>query len=86
MEPRGVPGSLTIEGHRLDAGAPRLRADIPGGYGDLGFIPSGLIFPTPGCWKVTGRVADASLTFVVQVVPVDGAGTPIPVSATPTME
>jgi hypothetical protein len=83
---RGVPGSLVIEGRRLDATAAPLRADIPDGYGDRGFIPSGLIFPTPGCWEVTGRVADASLTFVVQVVPVNGAGTPIPASATPTME
>ena len=81
---RGVPGSLTVEGHRLDAIAAPLRADIPDGYGDRGFIPSGLIFPTPGCWQVTGRVGEASLTFVVQVVPVNGAGTPIPVSATPT--
>ena len=65
---REVTGPLTIEGHRLDADAPPLRADIPDGYGDTGFQVSALIFPTTGCWEVTGRVGDASLTFVTEVV------------------
>jgi len=30
--------------------------------------PTELIFPTEGCWEVTGRVGDASLTFVTLVV------------------
>lgn len=29
--------------------------------------PSYLVFPTPGCWEITGRVADSSLTFVTFV-------------------
>lgn len=66
---RYAPGRLTIEGRRLDAPAPPLRAWIPDGYGDRGFQVSGLIFPTAGCWKVTGRVGDASLTFVTLVLP-----------------
>jgi hypothetical protein len=37
-------------------------------YGDIGFQPSYLIFSTPGCWEVTGRVGEASLTFVTRVV------------------
>lgn len=65
---RGVEGRLEITGRRLDADAPPLRASIPDGYGDIGFQASGLIFPTPGCWEVTGRVGDASLTFVTRVV------------------
>ena len=65
---RYVPGELTIEGRRLDAPAPPLRASVPDGYGATGFQVSGLDFPTPGCWEVTGRVGDASLTFVVLVV------------------
>ena len=65
---RGVRGNLTIEGQRLDATAPPLRADIPQGYGDSGFQATALIFPTEGCWQVTGKVGDASLTFVVLVV------------------
>lgn len=68
---RHVPGHLTIEGRRLDASAPPLRTDIPpdGYYGDRGFLPVGITFPTEGCWEVTGRVGDASLTFVTLVVP-----------------
>jgi LysM repeat protein len=65
---RGVSGPLSIEGRRLDADAEPLRADIPEGYGDTGFQVSGLIFPTTGCWEVTGRVGDSSLTFVTEVI------------------
>jgi hypothetical protein len=65
---RGVRGKLTIEGKRLDGPAPPLRARIPEGYGDTGFQPTGLIFPTYGCWEVTGRVGVASLTFVTRVI------------------
>lgn len=65
---RGVPGQLKIEGRRLDASAPPLRAEIPNGYGDSGFQATYLIFSTPGCWEVTARVGDASLTFVTMVV------------------
>jgi hypothetical protein len=65
---RGVRGALVIDGHRLDAPAPPLRANIPRGYGDIGFQSTALIFPTPGCWEVTGHVGDASLTFVTRIV------------------
>jgi hypothetical protein len=70
---RGVRGHLAIEGRRLDAPALALRARIPDGYGDFGFQSTYVIFPTPGCWEVTGRVGDASLTFVTNVVRI-GAG------------
>jgi len=66
------PGELTIGGRRLDAPAPPLRAWAPDGYGDRGFQVSGLVFPTGGCWEVTGRVGKASLTFVTWVVPPPG--------------
>jgi hypothetical protein len=65
---RAVPGQLRITGRRLDAAAPPLRADIPGGYGPTGFQATGVIFPTEGCWEVTGRVGDSTLTFVTFVV------------------
>ena len=61
-------GLLSIEGRRLDLPAPPLRAHIPEGYGESGFQASVLIFPTEGCWEVTGRVGDASLTFVTLVI------------------
>jgi hypothetical protein len=65
---RGVRGQLTIEGRRLDAPAPLLRSEVPNGYGALGFQATYVIFPTPGCWEVAGRVSDASVTFVTVVV------------------
>jgi hypothetical protein len=63
---RLIPGHLRIEGRRLDAVAPPLRFHAPP-YGDIGFQASSVIFPTPGCWEVTGSIGDASLTFVVLV-------------------
>ena len=64
---RGVRGKLALEGRRLDAPAPQLRSNVPEGYGDIGFQATALIFPTEGCWEVTGRVGDSVLTFVVLV-------------------
>ena len=64
---RGVPGPLTINGRRLDAPAPPLRARIPSGYRSA-FQATSLIFSAAGCWEVTGRVGEASLTFIVVVV------------------
>lgn len=65
---RGVRGQLVIRGRRLDAPAPPLRADIPHGYGEIGFQATGIIFPTEGCWEVTGNVGDTNLTFVTRVI------------------
>jgi hypothetical protein len=65
---RGVHGQLTIEGRRLDALARSVRAWIPDGYGDIGFQSTAIYFSTEGCWEVTGKVGDASLTFVTLVV------------------
>jgi hypothetical protein len=65
---RGVPGQLRITGRRLDADTPALRLRIPSGYGRTGFQSTAVIFPTKGCWAVTGRVGNASLTFVTKVV------------------
>jgi hypothetical protein len=65
----GVRGQLRIEGRRLDGDAPALRSEFTD-YGDRGFQASYLIFPTPGCWEVTGRAGDASITFITSVVKV----------------
>lgn len=65
---RGVRGRLTIEGRRLDGPATPLRSVVTNGYGDIGFQATSLLFSTPGCWEVTGRIGDASLTFVTKVV------------------
>jgi hypothetical protein len=65
---RGVRGLLAIEGHRLDGSAPPLRSIVPAGYGDIGFQSTMLVFPSEGCWHVTGRVGDDELSFVIRIV------------------
>ena len=67
---RGVEGQLTIEGRRMGAAAPPMQANIPEGYGESGFQAADLIFPTEGCWEVTGTVGEAELTFIALVVKV----------------
>jgi hypothetical protein len=67
---RGVSGRLSIQGRRLDGQAPPLRAEVSDGYGDRGFQASGVIFPTEGCWEITGQVGTARLTFVNFVIKV----------------
>jgi hypothetical protein len=64
----GVAGALTVEGKRLNGEAPPLRAEIPEGYGETGFQPTGLFFGTEGCWQITGRVGQDSLTVVTLVI------------------
>ena len=64
---RAVPGRLSVQGERVDAAAPPLRASVPAGYGSTGFQSTGLVFPTPGCWRVVGSVAGHELEFVVFV-------------------
>ena len=63
---RAVRGRLTVSGRRLDGPAPALLAES-GGATETGFQATALIFPTPGCWEVTARAADATLTFVTKV-------------------
>ena len=53
-----------------------MQSDIPEGYSDAGFQASGIIFPTEGCWEVTGKAGNASLTFVTLVVKVAAPPTP----------
>jgi hypothetical protein len=67
---RGVPGMLKIHGRRLDVSAPPLRFHIPAGFGKVGFQATAMIFPTPGCWEVSGQIAGARLTFVTRVIKV----------------
>jgi hypothetical protein len=65
---REATGRLRIEGRRTDGSGPPLSARVPDGYGERGFQPTGIHFPTQGCWEVTGRVGDASLTYVTLVL------------------
>jgi hypothetical protein len=63
-----VHGALHIQGHELSLGVP-LRAEIPDGFGDTGFQPSGISFPVEGCYEVIGEAGGAELTFVTLVRP-----------------
>jgi hypothetical protein len=66
---RSAHGRLRVVGQRLDRAAPKLRADVPSGYGNFGFEPVGLLFPSMGCWKVTGSIGDKRLVYVVRLAP-----------------
>lgn len=66
---RGVSGDLQITGKRLDRRSLRRpRAHIPSGYGESRFQPSTITFPAPACWRITGRVGRAKLTFITRVL------------------
>jgi hypothetical protein len=62
-----APGQLTIRGRRLDAAGKPLKSDVSSPPGMPRFHPSTVIFPTPGCWQITGRANGSELTFVVEV-------------------
>jgi hypothetical protein len=61
---REVPGELVVRAQRLDGPSEGFRSEIPDGYGDRGFQPTDLIWPSPGCWRVTGSVAGQTVSFV----------------------
>ncbi len=73
---RGFPDSLVVHGERLDAPSPPLRvlavswgyAIAPGGQ-QIGGWRSTVKFPSEGCWRITARIEDVSLSYVVRVVP-----------------
>ena len=64
---RRAEGKLLITGRRVDASAPPLRAEV-GQSGDVHMVPTYIIFPTAGCWEVTGKVGETRLVFVTRVV------------------
>jgi hypothetical protein len=70
-----LAGDLTIRGRNLHAAAPPLRPRINRGSPESGFSGSDfwaseIVFPSEGCWEVTGEVryTQASLTFTTFVV------------------
>lgn len=64
---RRRPGTAQIEGRRLDAPAPPLRASLDPAPG-AGLLPSGLVFPTEGCWEIVASLDGEELRFVLRVV------------------
>ena len=63
---RPAGAKLTVTGHRLDAVAPLVTADVPEGY-PWTFQASGVSFPTPGCWQVDAGARGETITFVVKI-------------------
>jgi len=64
---RGVRGRLVLTGRRLDRSAPPTHSIVNSSYGDIGFQPASLGFPSEGCWEITGSVGGEKLTFVNKV-------------------
>jgi hypothetical protein len=61
---------LTVSGRRLDAPG-RLRVlSVNWGYASTGkgSWASAVVFPAPGCWRITGRAGTATVSYVVKVV------------------
>lgn len=61
-------GELRISGKRLDGSGGVLSVEIPSVYGDVGFRPSAILVPAPGCWVVRGSVGDQTLRVVADVL------------------
>jgi hypothetical protein len=64
---RLTSGYLKITGRRLDGPAPPATG-LTSGYGLTGFNASAVIFPTEGCWQITGRAGRVALTFTTFVI------------------
>lgn len=71
---KGWGGSLTVRGERLDGpGSLRVLGVFWGhayvnGRRGRGSWASAVAFPSEGCWRLTGRVRDIALSYVVKVV------------------
>jgi len=70
-----LPDALTVRGERLDAASPPMRVlsvnwgpSIAPGRPQIGSWRSAVKFPSEGCWRITGRVQDLTLSYVVRVV------------------
>lgn len=66
---RTVHGHLSISGRRLDGSGDfhtgPLEEIVVGR--DTGLLVNSLVFPSEGCWQITGTAGDATLTFVLEV-------------------
>ncbi len=72
----GEAGDLRISGHELTTGT-GIRSVIPDGYGQR-FQAGGVYFPGAGCYELTLRSGEASLTFITKVDVADAHEAPAP--------
>jgi hypothetical protein len=66
----GFDGELFVRGERLDAPGQMRVITVRRGYASngTGSWATAVDFPSEGCWRITGRVRDISLSYVVKVV------------------
>lgn len=64
-------GELTVSGRRLDAPGRMIVRAVRWGYSSdgTGSWASAVAFPSGGCWRITGRAGDTTLSYVVRVLP-----------------
>ncbi|MFC4585443.1 hypothetical protein [Sphaerisporangium corydalis] len=78
ITPDGRGYGLKIGWWRLAEGRLKLSAtrigergtavtEVPSGYAPTGLQPTGVTFPKPGCWRVTGTLNDTKVGFVLRV-------------------
>jgi hypothetical protein len=67
---RGFHGNLVVRGERLDAPGEMKVISVNWGHSSTGrgSWASAVAFPSEGCWRLSGRVGDVRLTYVVRVV------------------
>jgi len=66
-----VPGELRVTGRRRDSEGAVLSAEVPAGYEHVGYQPSSIVVPEPGCWEITGSVGERTLRIVADVLSPD---------------
>ncbi len=68
----GPMGQMRLTARRLDGSSPSARGSAnpgwPDGFEGTAFWASSIVFPSRGCWRVTARVGQASLSFVTRLV------------------
>lgn len=63
----GGPGGK-LEARRLDGEGTSTAEVREEGYPATGMLPTAVVFSDPGCWELTGRLADTELAVIVNVV------------------
>ena len=66
IRPAGT--DLVISGERLGASGSALRADVPCCYRS-NYQATALNFDAPGCWQITAKAGNETLTFVTAITP-----------------
>jgi len=78
----GVEGPITVATRRLDGPSATAVVDFEGLPTQQGQQPGGLLFPTAGCWAISGTAGGKHLTIVAFLVA--APSTPASVSDPPT--